>query len=115
MVRGPSEESDSYNSHQEEMNNIYESLKRRSKLVTEGLNSIPGFSCQPAQGSMYCFPNVHIPPKAIIEAEKQNMTPDTLYALSLLKSTGICVVPASGFGQKPGRHGTTFSFLSFLY
>ena len=33
------------------------------------------------------------------------MSPDTLYALSLLEEEGICVVPASGFGQKKGRFG----------
>ena len=39
------------------------------------------------------------------------MALDTYYALSLLEATGICVVPASGFGQKPGRHGFRTTFL----
>ena len=39
------------------------------------------------------------------------MSPDTLYAVSLLKTTGICVVPASGFGQEPGRYGFRTTFL----
>ena len=38
-------------------------------------------------------------------AEAQGMTPDTLYAVLLLENTGICVVPASGFGQEKGRCG----------
>jgi|AntRauTorckE5430_2_1112549.scaffolds.fasta_scaffold08595_2 aspartate/methionine/tyrosine aminotransferase len=47
---------------------------------------------------MYCFPKVDIPAVAIEAAEAQGMTlPDTLYAVSLLENTGICVVPASGF------------------
>ena len=49
---------------------------------------------------MYAFPRVELPPKALDAAAEQEQTPDTLYALSLLEETGICVVPASGFGQK---------------
>ena len=41
----------------------------------------------------------------------QGTTPDALYALSLLERTGICVVPASGFGQAPGRYGFRTTFL----
>lgn len=49
---------------------------------------------------MYAFPRVELPSKALDAAAEQEQTPDTLYALSLLEETGICVVPASGFGQK---------------
>jgi len=111
MCRGPEPGTLSHMTHEKEMNEVFESLKRRSKIVTDGLNSIPGFSCQPAQGAMYCFPRVDIPPRAIQEAETQRITPDTLYSLSLLESTGICVVPGSGFGQKPGRYGFRTTFL----
>jgi aspartate/methionine/tyrosine aminotransferase len=53
-----------------------------------------------------------MPEGAINEAEEKGITVDTLYALSLLESTGICVVPASGFGQMPGnRHGFRTTFL----
>jgi alanine transaminase len=41
----------------------------------------------------------------------QKQSPDALYAVSLLESTGICVVPASGFGQKKGRVGFRTTFL----
>lgn len=111
MVKGPDPGTESYEKHQKQMNGIFESLKRRAKTVAEGLDSIPGFSCQAAQGSMYCFPSIDMPDGAIQEAKKKKMTVDTLYALSLLDSTGICVVPASGFGQKPGRHGFRTTFL----
>ena len=105
MCRGPPEGGESYESHKAEMNDIFESLKRRSRIVSNGLNEIPGFSCQPAQGSMYAFPAVELPEKAIRAAEKEGISPDTLYSLSLLERTGICVVPASGFEQEPGRYG----------
>lgn len=111
MMRGPAPGDESYESHEAEKNAIYDSLKERSKIVSEGLNSIPGFSCQPAMGSMYCFPSVELPKGAIKAAEKQGISPDTLYAISLLEATGICVVPASGFGQAPGRYGFRTTFL----
>lgn len=111
MVRGPDPTDESYESHTAEKRTIYESLKRRAKLVSDGLNAIPGFACNPAQGAMYCFPSVQMPPGAILEASNQGLSPDALYAVSLLQKTGICVVPASGFGQREGRYGFRTTFL----
>ena len=76
-----------------------------------GLNAIDGMTCNPSDGAMYAFPRVELPPKALDAAAKQTQTPDTMYALSLLEETGICVVPASGFGQKEGRIGFRTTFL----
>lgn len=73
-----------------------------NKLVN-GLNAIDGMTCNPSEGAMYAFPRVELPPKALDEAAAIEQTPDALYALSLLEETGICVVPASGFGQKGER------------
>jgi alanine transaminase len=111
MVRGPKHGDASYESHEAEKKAIFDSLKKRAKIVSTGLNSIEGFSCRPAQGSMYCFPRVHLPEGALHEAARQGTAPDTLYAVSLLHETGICVVPASGFGQRRGRHGFRTTFL----
>lgn len=79
--------------------------------LVNGLNAIDGMTCNPSDGAMYAFPRVELPPKALDAAAKQNQTPDTMYALSLLEETGICVVPASGFGQKEGRIGFRTTFL----
>mmetsp|Transcript_19728 Transcript_19728/g.22758 ORF Transcript_19728/g.22758 Transcript_19728/m.22758 type:complete len:577 (+) Transcript_19728:197-1927(+) len=111
MCRGPAKEDVSYHSHQAEQQEIFTSLQRRAKIVEQGLDAIDGFSCQPAQGAMYCFPRVEMPARAIVEAQRQNTTPDTLYALSLLQRTGIVVVPASGFGQETHRYGFRTTFL----
>lgn len=111
MCRGPEPGDESYESHNNEMKTIFESLKRRSKIVSNGLNKIPGFSCQPAAGAMYSFPSVEMPQGAIDAAEREGITPDTFYALHLLERTGVCVVPASGFGQKEGRYGFRTTFL----
>lgn len=111
MVNGPKKTDVSYEMHENEKKAVYESLKKRAKIVGEGFNQIPGFSCQAVQGAMYCFPSVKIPDKAVKFAESKGITPDTLYSVSLLKSTGICVVPASGFGQEKGRFGFRTTFL----
>jgi len=111
MCRGPVPGDESYENHEAEKTAIFDSLKRRSRIVEKGLDAIEGISCQPAQGAMYCFPSVDLPQGAIDEAAKRGTTPDTLYALSLLDHSGICVVPASGFGQEPGRYGFRTTFL----
>ena len=112
MCRGPNKGDVSYESHEKEKIALFEGLKERASMVSQGLNNIPGFACQPATGAMYCFPSVHIPPGAMKASEELGMAPDTLYALDLLQKKGICVVPASGFGQKAGRFGFRTTFLS---
>ena len=111
MVRGPTPGRESYDQFVKEETEIYESLAKRAKSLVQGLNQIDGIDCQPAEGAMYAFPRVELPPRALEHAEANNQSPDTLYALSLLEETGICVVPASGFGQKKGRVGFRTTFL----
>jgi len=111
MCRGPAVGDESYQSHEGEKMQIFQSLKRRAKIVGNGLNKIPGFSCQPAQGAMYVFPRVELPDAAVKDAHAKGIAPDTVYAISLLERTGICVVPASGFGQEAGRFGFRTTFL----
>ena len=111
MVKPPKEGDESYEQFVEEEGSIFEGMKRRAKALVDGLNKVDGIKCNPAEGAMYAFPSVQIPPKAIEYAEQVGMAPDNMYALSLLEETGICVVPASGFGQKAGRAGFRTTFL----
>jgi alanine transaminase len=53
---------------------------------------------------MYAFPRIEIPEKAIEYAKSKKMAPDAFYCFQLLEKTGICVVPGSGFKQRPGTH-----------
>ena len=55
-------------------------------------------------GAMYAFPSIKFPERAIEEAHRRHQPPDTMYAFELLESTGICIVPGSGFGQRPGTY-----------
>lgn len=111
MIRPPAPGDESYEQFQEENRKIYEGLKERSQKLVEGLNNIPGITCVPAEGAMYAFPRVEVPQKALEKAKELGTTADNLYALSLLEETGICVVPASGFGQAKGRVGFRTTFL----
>ena len=111
MMKPPVPGDLSYEQFHEEESSIYDGLKRRAKAVVEGLNRVDGISCNAAEGAMYTFPSIQLPQGAIDAAEEENTTPDVVYALSLLEETGICVVPASGFGQKEGRYGFRTTFL----
>lgn len=79
-------------------------------MVAKTFNSIPGMSCNEVQGAMYAFPQFEIPPRAIEAAEEEGKAPDMFYALKLLENTGICIVPGSGFGQKPGTYHFRYGF-----
>lgn len=58
-------------------------------------------TCSKAEGAMFVFPSVRLLKKAIAAAEAMNTKPDVFYALRLLESTGIVVLPGSVFGQVP--------------
>jgi len=111
IVSPPLPEDDSYGRFEQENEGIYQGLKERSKKLVEGLNKIPGINCAVAEGAMYAFPSIEVPEKAFQKANELGTTTDNLYALSLLEETGICVVPASGFGQAKGRVGFRTTFL----
>lgn len=112
MVLPPKSAEPSFKTFMKEENHILESLKRRSITLAEGLNRIEGIECNAADGAMYLFPRLlNLPVKAQEAAKSSGMALDTFYAMSMLEETGICVVPASGFGQKEGRNGFRTTFL----
>ena len=71
-----------------------------------------GVECAEPQGSMYLFPTITVPPKAVEAAKAQGRSADELYCLRLLEATGVCVVPGSGFGQKEGTLHFRTTFLA---
>ncbi|KAL7294884.1 hypothetical protein TKK_0011808 [Trichogramma kaykai] len=104
VVNPPRQGEPSYEAFLNEKKSILSSLAERSRLVVDTLNSIPGYKVNPAMGAMYVFPRVEIPEKAIKAAKAAGQTPDTFYAFQLLEATGICVIPGSGFSQKPNTY-----------
>ena len=101
MVKPPVPGDASYTRWQRERAAVLASLERRANAITSALNALPGVFCAPA-GSLYAFPRVQLPPRAVAAAQKQGLVPDVFYCLELLEATGIATTPGSGFGQKDG-------------
>lgn len=104
VVNPPKKGEPSYELYNEERSNVLRALKERAELVYNTFNSFEGFQCNKVQGAMYAFPQITLPRKAIEVAEKAGKKADVFYAFELLESTGICIVPGSGFGQKEGTY-----------
>ncbi|XP_055327349.1 alanine aminotransferase 1-like isoform X2 [Paramacrobiotus metropolitanus] len=104
VVSPPKQGDPSYESFMSEKQAVLKSLAEKAKLVTDTFNSIPGIHCNTVQGAMYAFPRLDLPQGLIDKAKSVGQDPDFYYALQLLENTGICIVPGSGFGQKPGTH-----------
>jgi aspartate/methionine/tyrosine aminotransferase len=62
--------------------------QRRRNIIVDGLNSIPGFSCQKPQGAFYAFPNIR----------KTGMNSNDLANL-ILDKAGVALLPGSSFGD----------------
>lgn len=92
MVRPPRPGDPSFPLYERERRDILDSLRRKARLVEDGLNAVEGIHCNPVTGAMYAFPRLSLPAGVT----------DEEYCLALLEETGICVVPGSGFGQAPG-------------
>jgi len=104
VVSPPNKDEESYELYMREKNQVLAGLKERAVLVSEILNKIEGITCNHVEGAMYAFPKIAMPQKAIDHAKSLNLEPDMFYCLELLESTGICVVPGSGFLQKSGTY-----------
>ena len=102
MVNPPAPADESYSQYMREKTGILESLKRKSKLVYEGLNSMRNIRTNKVEGAMYAFPEIKFSPQAVKAATEAKMAVDLFYSIQLLEKTGIMVVPGSGFGQHEG-------------
>jgi alanine transaminase len=103
MVRPPKQGDESYPLWKKETDAIHQALAERTRVMAERLNKLPGVSCVHSPGALYLYPKLELPDAAVEAAQKAGKKPDNFYALRLLDRTGICVVPGSGFGQKPGE------------
>eukprot|EP00899_Mesostigma_viride_P015787 jgi/Mesvir1/24209/Mv10923-RA.5 len=83
---------------------VLQSLARRAKVVTQRLNQLEGVTCNEVEGALYAFPQITLPKRAREAAQKSGVPADTFYVLKMLESTGVVVVPGSGFGQVPGTY-----------
>lgn len=111
MVNPPKPGAPSYAQYATERDSIKESLFRRAQKVLAVLQKLPGVTCNPAQGAMYLFPQLHLPRAAVAAARAAGQVPDVFYCLRLLEATGLVVVPGSGFGQVDGTYHFRTTFL----
>ncbi len=119
MVAPPQEGEQSYSQYVRERSAILDELKRKAEILGEGINKIPGMSVDIPQGAMYAFVRFELPTEPGLDIGVMSPTEkdeyaakrDTAYCLALLEETGICVVPGSGFGQRPGTFHFRTTFL----
>jgi len=97
MVNPPKSSDPSYNEWREETKAIHDSLKRRADKLVNAFREMEGMSCTKVTGALYAFPQITIPKKALDAAKAAGKVPDVFYCLEMLKVTGICMVPGSGF------------------
>lgn len=90
--------------HKKELETVFGGLKKRSILLAEKLNSIPGLKTNDIEGALYAYPRIFLPEKAIKAAKEKGLAPDALYCVEALEECGLVLVPGSGCGQKEGTH-----------
>jgi len=104
VVNPPRPGDESYDTWRSEVQSMLAKLARKAEMVASALDAMEGMACNVVQGAMYAFPRVFIPERAVKAAEAAGQPADVFYAFCLLESTGICVIPGSGFGQQPGTY-----------
>jgi len=77
-------------------------FRERHDMLVAGLNRLPGVSCLEGAGTFYAFANVERAIEAIGVAD------DAAFAEYLLATSGVAVVPGSGFGA-PGHIRLSFA------
>ncbi|XP_018495002.1 alanine aminotransferase 1 [Galendromus occidentalis] len=104
VVRPPAKGEESYDLFMKERTEVLEQLRTKARMVADTFNTFEGFKCNAVAGAMYAFPRLTIPQKAIEKAKSLGQEADFFYVKQLLEETGVCVVPGSGFGQRPGTY-----------
>lgn len=112
MVNPPREGDPSHELYAREYAAIFDGLFDRANALHKAFEQMEGVECGVPQGSMYLFPSIALPPKAAEAAAAEGRSPDEFYCMRLLEATGVCVVPGSGFGQKPGTLHFRTTFLA---
>jgi aspartate aminotransferase len=77
-------------------------FKRRHDLFFAGVRALPGFSCLPAAGTFYLFPNTDGAMRA------RGFATDVELCERLLEETGVAIVPGTAFGA-PGHVRLSFA------
>ncbi|KAM6918741.1 alanine aminotransferase 1 [Xenentodon cancila] len=111
MSKPPQPGDPSYPLYSQETQHIRTTIAKNVKKVSEVVNSLQGFHCQPLEGGAFAFPRLHLPPKAIAAAKEVGMQPDTFYCLRLLEEAGVMFSPGCEYGQKEGTYHIRFCIM----
>ncbi|KAG5987426.1 hypothetical protein E4U54_005000 [Claviceps lovelessii] len=112
MVNPPKQGEPSYELYQKEYSGIFDGLRERATALHKAFGQMEGVECAEPQGSMYLFPTIQLPQKALEAAAAEKRKPDEFYCMQMLEATGVCVVAGSGFGQKAGTLHFRTTFLA---
>ncbi|TYZ62524.1 hypothetical protein PybrP1_012706 [[Pythium] brassicae (nom. inval.)] len=103
MMTNPPKEGDaSYPRYAQQRDTVLSSLKRRATKLVQAFNELEGVTCNETEGAMYTFPRITLSAKAVAAAQAAGLAPDAFYCMEMLETTGIIVVPGSGFEQEEG-------------
>jgi len=83
---------------QDSVDAMLTAFDQRRRVLTDGLNQLPGVTCQESAGAFYCFPNI----------SGTGMTSDVLQT-RLLEEAGIATLPGTSFGAN-GEGYIRFSY-----
>ncbi|XP_015766692.1 PREDICTED: alanine aminotransferase 2-like isoform X3 [Acropora digitifera] len=111
MCNPPQPGDESYEAFLKEKRTVLDSYRRKAKIVVSMLRTLEGVVCNEINGSLYAFPSIKLPRKAIEAANLNNCTPDEFYCWQMLEETGIGPIPGTYFGQKEGTHHFRFTIL----
>ncbi|KAI5291387.1 hypothetical protein KEM52_000189 [Ascosphaera acerosa] len=112
MVNPPRPGQPSYPRYSEEYAAIRAQMRARAMALYAAFREMQGVECAEPTGSMYLFPKLTLPPRAVQAARDAGVQPDEFYCGRLLDATGICVVPGTGFGQVEGTFHLRTTFLA---
>ncbi|KAF3042648.1 hypothetical protein E8E12_004911 [Didymella heteroderae] len=112
MVNPPKEGEPSYELYKKEYDAIFKGLKERAYALYEAFKKMEGVEVGEPQGSMYLFPTITLPKKALEQAKKEGRAADEFYCFRMLDATGVCTVAGTGFGQKEGSFHFRTTFLA---
>ncbi|RYP04952.1 hypothetical protein DL765_010000 [Monosporascus sp. GIB2] len=112
MVNPPRPGDPSHELYEREYGAIFRGLRERATALYEAFKEMEGVECGEPQGSMYLFPAIRLPARALEAAAREGRSPDEFYCMRLLDATGVCLVPGSGFGQKEGTLHFRTTFLA---
>jgi len=111
MCNPPQPGDESYETFLKEKRTVLDSYQRKAKIVVSMLRTLEGVVCNEMNGSLYAFPSIKLPRKAVEAAKLNNCTPDEFYCWQMLEETGIGPIPGTYFGQKEGTHHFRFTIL----